>query len=99
MFREQRKSRRHAPGRWTLISLAACLLTLLIVLAARNGASACPECHGAFTRSLKQAMEAMDREMGAAPMVGAPDRDFAAMMIPHHAGAIAMARAEIQRSQ
>ena len=96
MSGEPRKSRRHAPGRWTSIPRAACLLTLLIVLAAGNGASACPECQGAFTRSLKQAMNAMDREMGAAPMVGDPDRDFAAMMIPHHAGAIAIARAEIQ---
>ncbi len=67
MSGEPRKSQRHAPVRWTSIPLAACLLTLMIMLAAGKGASACPECHGAFTRSLKQAMEAMDREMAPRP--------------------------------
>jgi DNA-binding beta-propeller fold protein YncE len=68
MSGKPRKSQRRAPGRWTSVPRAACLMTLLIVLAAGNRASACPECHGAFTRSLTQAMDAMDREMAAAPM-------------------------------
>ena len=33
--------------------------------------------------------------MAAAPMSGAIDHDFATMMIPHHQGAIDMARAEL----
>jgi YVTN family beta-propeller protein len=79
-----------------LMSLAVFLPALLLGMTAREEALACPECKGAFARSLEQAMERMDRDMGAAPMVGDPDRDFAAMMIPHHQGAIAMAQAEIR---
>ncbi len=41
------------------------------------------------------AMQSMDRAMAAVPMTGNADRDFAAMMIPHHQGAIDMARAEL----
>jgi uncharacterized protein (DUF305 family) len=37
----------------------------------------------------------MDREMAAAPMNGNVDHDFATMMIPHHQGAIDMAKAEL----
>ena len=37
-------------------------------------------------------MAKMDHDMMAAPMTGDPDRDFAAMMIPHHQGAIDMAK-------
>jgi uncharacterized protein (DUF305 family) len=37
-------------------------------------------------------MQAMMRAMETAPMSGNPDRDFLAMMIPHHEGAIEMAR-------
>ena len=40
-------------------------------------------------------MTVMDDGMMQAPMTGDPDHDFAAMMIPHHQGAIDMAKAEL----
>jgi uncharacterized protein (DUF305 family) len=48
-----------------------------------------------FGAMLASAMKAMDEGMRRAPMTGDPDRDFAAMMIPHHQGAIDMAKAEL----
>jgi uncharacterized protein (DUF305 family) len=41
------------------------------------------------------AMATMDRDM-AVEMTGDPDADFVRMMIPHHQGAIDMARAVLQ---
>lgn len=46
-------------------------------------------------RSMMAAMERMSHTMQAVPMTGNADRDFVAMMIPHHAGAIDMARFEL----
>ena len=41
-------------------------------------------------------MVTMQREMGNMRMTGDPDRDFVAMMIPHHRGAIDMAQVELK---
>jgi uncharacterized protein (DUF305 family) len=41
------------------------------------------------------AMAAMHDGMAQAPMNGQADHDFASMMIPHHQGAVDMARAEL----
>ncbi len=42
---------------------------------------------------MTQSMSKMDEDMMAAPMTGDPNHDFSAMMIPHHQGAIDMAKA------
>jgi uncharacterized protein (DUF305 family) len=46
--------------------------------------------HGAA--EMHHAMHAMSEAMRRAPMTGDADRDFLAMMIPHHQGAIEMSR-------
>ena len=48
-----------------------------------------------FTALMMQATERMHKDMNIVP-TGDPDRDFAAMMIPHHQGAIDMAKFELQ---
>ena len=48
-----------------------------------------------FDAQMGRAMERMDQDM-ALPPSGDPDRDFAAMMIPHHQGAVDMARIQLQ---
>ena len=49
----------------------------------------------AFMQMMSASMTRMDRGMADAPMNGDVDHDFATMMIPHHQGAIDMARAEL----
>jgi uncharacterized protein (DUF305 family) len=46
-----------------------------------------------FAAQMAQAMHRMHTAMAAAPRTGQPDRDFLAAMIPHHQGAIDMAKA------
>ena len=45
-----------------------------------------------FSRALIASMDTMHKAMMAPPMTGNPDVDFLATMIPHHAGAVEMAR-------
>ena len=79
------------PGRFFRIAAA-------VVLAAASARAQAPHHHGemsAFDRMMAESMRRMDQDMSIAH-TGDPDRDFAAMMIPHHQGAIDMAKAELQ---
>ena len=67
---------------------------------ARNGepatASTGHEGHGnPASTAYMDGMEKMNKDMNAA-MTGDPDRDFVLMMIPHHQGAIDMAKVQLQ---
>lgn len=52
-----------------------------------------------FGREMMEGMSKMDRDMVAAPMTGDPNHDFSAMMIPHHQGAIDMAKSFLLHGQ
>src|SRR4029077_5805151 len=53
----------------------------------------------AFEQEMMESMTKMDQDMGAAPMTGNPSHDFSAMMIPHHQGAIDMAKTFLLHGQ
>ncbi len=71
------------PRSW--LAIASCLLLLAAAPAERTG----------FAAAMDSAMARMDHEM-MQPASGDADRDFAAMMVPHHQGAIEMAEAELR---
>jgi uncharacterized protein (DUF305 family) len=52
--------------------------------------------HGPADQAMMSAMDKMSHDMASVPMTGDPDRDFVAMMIPHHQGAVEMARVELK---
>jgi uncharacterized protein (DUF305 family) len=54
-----------------------------------------PTMGDSFDAQMGRAMARMDHDMMAPPS-GNYDRDFAAMMVPHHQGAVEMARIELQ---
>ncbi len=74
----------HAAAR-SWLAIASCLLLL----------AAAPAELDSFAAVMDTAMGQMDRDM-IQPPSGDADRDFAAMMIPHHQGAVDMAEAELR---
>src|SRR6478752_7717521 len=79
---------------------------VLSIVAGGSCLSASPHEHSvqtpadsAFEQEMMESMTKMDQEMGAAPMTGNPNHDFSAMMIPHHQGAIDMAKTFLLHGQ
>ena len=71
----------------TAILLGAAILTV--------AAASAPTPKSEFTREMTATIDSMMNSMQVRP-TGDTDRDFAAMMIPHHQGAIKMAVAELR---
>jgi hypothetical protein len=81
-------------GRWFFTALGS--VVGLGVLAVADAASpAVPSAEAPFLAENRAAMDKMMAGMAITPS-GDADRDFAAMMIPHHQGAIDMAQAELR---
>jgi len=85
---------RYRPSRF-LASVALALLALVGSGAspASEQASGQAQHPAGFDAELHTGMNTMMEAMAAVPMGGTPEEDFLAMMIPHHQGAIDMARA------
>jgi uncharacterized protein (DUF305 family) len=76
------------------VSLRGAGIVLGVLTALAAGAQLQPAA-APFMQAMNASMERMDRQMASAPMNGTVDHDFASMMIPHHQGAIDMAKAEL----
>lgn len=72
------------------------ILILLVILLALSAPAQMAPHPREFMEGMSASMNAMYRDMAAAPMNGDPDHDFAVMMTPHHQGAIDMAKMELR---
>jgi YVTN family beta-propeller protein len=79
--------------RWVIFSTVAFSICSCPPANAQHEHSTHGGMNPAFAQEMMQSMAKMDKDMMAAPMIGDPDYDFAAMMIPHHQGAVDMAKA------
>ncbi|GAC1413468.1 MAG: hypothetical protein NVSMB5_00080 [Candidatus Velthaea sp.] len=76
-------------SQWVWVAALAGTALFAAAPPAARGASA------AFDDALMAAMTRMDAATASVPMTGNADRDFVAMMLPHHRAAVDMATIEL----
>jgi uncharacterized protein (DUF305 family) len=74
---------------------AAISLLAIIIAGSNSSDSFGANAEKSFHHLMHEAMSLMDQGMENAPMTGDPDHDFIVMMIPHHQGAVDMAKLEL----
>lgn len=81
-----------------LKSLISCLLPIIFMALNLLASYSLPVYADnlSMNTALSQAMISMNAAMSTPSMSGNPDVDFAVMMIPHHQGAVEMAKIELQ---
>ncbi len=84
-----------ARARMYVLPVATICLAAVLIAGSTFSVSFGSSTDKAFQQLLDEAMTSMDQGMDNASMTGDPDHDFAAMMIPHHQGAVDMAKAEL----
>ena len=89
------KRTKKLPSRLYALLLAAIFLMTSVIIGSNSSNSFSVSTEKSFPQLMYEAMTLMDRDMKSAPMTGDPDHDFAAMMIPHHRGAVDMAKVEL----
>ena len=94
MFRRTNRIANAWPRR-AVVLLSTASLATVIWLGRAIAQETEPSHRQSFHQLMNRAMTVMDQDMKQAPMTGNPDHDFAAMMVPHHQGAIDMARIEL----
>jgi uncharacterized protein (DUF305 family) len=94
MFKKA-KSISKARLRIYVLILATISLVVAVIIGNTSSNSFGARTEKSFQQLMNEAMMSMDRGMQDAPMTCDPDHDFAAMMIPHHQGAIDMAKVEL----
>jgi uncharacterized protein (DUF305 family) len=70
------------------------IILMILVLLFTSGSAAGPLADAPFVALVSSAMSKMMAAMSSAP-TGDADKDFVALMVPHHQGAIDMAQAEL----
>jgi uncharacterized protein (DUF305 family) len=78
-----------------VLILATISLVVGVIIGSTSSNSLGASTEKSFHQLMHEAMTLMDRGMENATMTGDPDHDFAAMMIPHHQGAVDMAKVEL----
>lgn len=75
------------------VAALALVLTALLLATTSYGA---PGGTGAASHQMQASMDKMHRSLSMMKPTGNADRDFVMMMIPHHQGAIDMAKVELK---
>jgi uncharacterized protein (DUF305 family) len=94
MLKREKHTKEVRPRLCALL-LATIFFIMGVIIGSTSSNSFSASTEKSFHQLMNDAMTLMDRGMKNAPMTGDLDHDFAAMMIPHHQGAVDMAKAEL----